>query len=83
LKYELKIINARTNSIDETLSADDFYGLSVKYRQYYIAHPEGGYYYSFYTDGFYDKQSSANWVDFYISKYVKEIHKLEKIKDDF
>ena len=39
MKYELKIINARTNSIDETLSADDFYGLSVKYRQYYIAHP--------------------------------------------
>lgn len=83
MKYELKIINAVTNGIDEIFSADDFYGLSVKYYQYNIAHPEGGYYFSLYENGKYNKIDSCNWADYYIKKYLKEARKLEKLKDDF
>jgi hypothetical protein len=83
LKYELKIINAVTSNIDEIFSADDFYDLSVKYYQYNNAHPEGGYYFSLYENGKYNKIDSCNWADYYIKKYLKEVRKLEKMKDDF
>ena len=83
MKYELKIINAVTNGIDEIFSADDFYDLSVKYYQYNNAHPEGGFYFSVYTNGKPNLMDSCNWVDYYIKKYLKQVRKLEKMKDDF
>ena len=80
--YSIKIFDSDKIRVIDVVTGNTFKELSDRYYLYNRMHA-GGFYFTMYVNNEMASREIFNgWVDFY-NKFLKEISRLKKIKEDF